>query len=112
MRAASLARPGGRGSAGSLELGSSTEFLLGVSSSSIEVLLGESGSGADGVEHLLLHLGAGRLGGETEALDLGSSGLGIPRNLGGNAHVHGSLGLGVKVLQLGLSLGHALLTDG
>merc|ERR1711881_611612 len=86
------------------------EALLGHLHGSDEVLLSLGSGGADSVEELTAHLGASRLGGETEVLDLGGGLLGELRHLRGDTHVEGRLGLLVHVLELLLGLHHADLT--
>merc|ERR1711988_543245 len=88
----------------SLELGSSH------SHSGVESLLGLLSHGAHSEEQLLLHLGTGLLGLQVQVLDLGSGTLGLGRDLGGDLHVQGSLGLGVQVHEVLLGGGHAVLT--
>merc|ERR1712205_139559 len=94
------------GGGGSLLVRSGGKLGLGVLGGCDKVGLGESSSRADGVEHLLPHLGTSLLGREAETLDLRSSVLG---DLGGNAGVHRRLGLGVEILEFGLGSGHARL---
>merc|ERR1712054_632034 len=103
-----LGADGSRGlGSGGLLLQGSLEASLGGLHNSGEALLGDATGIADSHEHELAHLSTGFLGVELEPLDL----LGSTRLLlgdgGRDAHVEGSLGLLVHVLQLHLGLGHA-----
>merc|ERR1711966_474705 len=100
------------GGGGSLLVRSGGKLGLGVLGGCDKVGLGESSSRADGVEHLLPHLGTSLLGREAETLDLRSSLLGVLGDLGGNAGVHRRLGLGIEILEFGLGSGHASLATG
>merc|ERR1719305_303170 len=109
---ASDGRTGSGGTAGSsgLVAGNLTENSLGGTHGGGEVVLGLGGGGADSVEHLLAHLSASRLGGETEVLHGLANVLGELGNLGSDTHVEGSLGLGGQGLEAVLNTHHAGLT--
>merc|ERR1712054_668361 len=112
---AELASDGSAGSSvaassSSLVAGDLGEHSLGHTDGGSKVVLGIGSSRADSEEHLLAHLSAGSLGAEAQVLDGASDVGGELGDLGGDAHVEGSLGLGRQALEVVLDRHHAGLT--